>query len=162
MNKIKNNKYSAIELGCVAVLVVFVIILLAVNSGGTDKAVTDVAEPVIKAADVSKMTKKPAAFAAKTFSFDLAKTDGVVYYTNENIMDVSELLIVKVKDRQDAKEVARQIEKQVESQKNLFKNYAPDQYDLLGESVIKTSGNTVFYCTGKNADDAYAAFKKAL
>ncbi len=50
------------------------------------------------------MDKKTNADAAKAFGFDLSKTDGLVYYENTDIMDVSELLVVKVKDPEDAEE----------------------------------------------------------
>ena len=156
------DKYSIAEIICAVLLFVFIITMLVTHSGGTKKSVEAVATPTLKVMDTTNMKKKSAAVAAKTFDFDLAKTDGVIYYCDDNVMNVSEMLIVKLASEEDAKEVKAAVEKRVEDQKNLFKNYAPDQYDLLSESVIETSGNTVFYCTAKNADDVYKAFKKAL
>ena len=85
-----------------------------------------------------------------------------MYYENSDIMDVSGLLVVKVKDPEDAEEVRAAVETYIANQKNLYKNYAPEQYALLENSILEVSGNTVFYCTAKNADALYDAFKKAL
>lgn len=160
--KKKLDKFAIAEIVCAVALLVFIIVLLVVNSGGTSKSVDQVAAPVTKVMDVSKMTKKSAAVAATVFELDRAKAQDIVYYNNDNVMNVSELLIVKLNDEADAPEFKAAVEKRVEKQKALFKSYAPDQYALLDKSVIEVSGNMVFYCTADNADDVYHAFKKAL
>ncbi len=77
-------------------------------------------------------------------------------------MDVSELLVVKLKDAEDAEEFRGAVETYIANQKNLYKNYAPEQYALLEDSILEVSGNTLFYCTATNADALYDAFRKAL
>ena len=156
------NKYLYPEIACVVVLIIFIGLLFAARSGGTQKRVKEIAAPVLKVMDISEMKRKSAVEAAKVFGFETEKEEGILYYTNENIMDCSELLIVKLKDEKDTPAFKKLIEEQVENQKNLFKNYAPEQYALLQKSVIEVSGNTLFYCTAKNADAVYTAFKKAL
>ena len=54
------------------------------------------------------------------------------------------------------------METYIANQKNLYKNYAPEQYALLEDSILEVSGNTLFYCTATNADALYDAFRKAL
>ena len=77
-------------------------------------------------------------------------------------MDVSELLIVKLNDAEDAESFRTAVETYIANQKNLYKNYAPEQYALLEDSILDVSGNTLFYCTAKNADALYDAFRTAL
>ena len=108
------------------------------------------------------MKKKSAADAAEVFGFETEKEEGILYYDNENIMNCSALLIVKLKDESDAAAFKACVTDYVDNQKNLFKNYAPEQYTLLNGSVIEVSGNVLFYCTAPNAEEVYAAFKKAL
>ena len=91
--------YPALEVLCVAALIAFITFLVLSRSGGTDKPVGDVAAPAVKLLEEGQMDKKTNADAAKAFGFDLSKTDGLVYYENSDIMDVSGLLVVKVKDR---------------------------------------------------------------
>ena len=154
--------YPVLEVLCVAALIAFITFLVLSRSGGTDKPVGDVAAPAVKLLEEGQMDKKTNADAAKAFGFDLSKTDGLVYYENTDIMDVSELLVVKLKDAEDAEEFRTAVETYIANQKNLYKNYAPEQYALLEDSILDVSGNTLFYCTAKNADALYDAFRTAL
>ena len=154
--------YPLLEVLCVAALIAFITFLVLSRSGGTEKPVGDVASPVLATLDKGQMTEQSNADAAKAFGFDLSKAEGLVYYENEDIMDVSELLIVKLNDAEDAESFRTAVETYIANQKNLYKNYAPEQYALLENSILEVSGNTVFYCTAKNADALYDAFKKAL
>ena len=162
ISNIKDNKYLYSEIACVVVLLVFVIILCATRSGGTEKSIEQISSPVIKVLQKDQMTKKTNADAIKAFGFDLSKTEGIVYYENGNIMDVSEMLIIKLNDMEDAQEFKTAIKARVEERKNLYKSYAPEQYALLDDCIIESSGNTVFYCTATNSDELYDAFKDSL
>lgn len=158
----KLGKYKIIELLCVAALVAFIIVLLVSLSSGTQKSIKEISAPALKVLDISKMSKKSKNETAKTFEIDTDKAEGIVYYSNDNIMDVSEILIVKLKNPSDAKEFESAVEKRVTNQENLFKNYAPEQYALLQESIIETDGNVLFYCTAVNNKEVYNTFKKGL
>ena len=154
--------YPLLEILCVAALIAFITFLILSRSGGTEKPVGDVASPVLATLEKGQMTEQSNADAAKAFGFDLSKAEGLVYYENEDIMDVSELLIVKLNDAEDAESFRTAVETYIANQKNLYKNYAPEQYALLEDSILDVSGNTVFYCTAKNADALYDAFRTAL
>ena len=154
--------YPLLEVLCVAALIAFITFLVLSRSGGTEKPVGDVASPVLATLEKGQMTEQSNADAAKAFGFDLSKAEGLVYYENEGIMDVSELLIVKLNDAEDAESFRTAVETYIANQKNLYKNYAPEQYALLEDSILDVSGNTVFYCTAKNADALYDAFRTAL
>ena len=158
----KQKKYVFIEVLCIAGLAAFITMLCLSRAGGTQKELSEVAAPVVEAMQEGEMNKKSNADAAKTFQLDLTKTEDVVYYSNDNIMDVSELLIVKLKDSEDASEFEDAIKVRINDRKNLYKSYAPEQYSLLNNSIVEVSGNTVFYCTSQNADKLYDVFKNAL
>ncbi len=162
IQNIKKNRYLYAEILSVAVLIIFIIVLCAARSGGTDKSIEEISSPVISTLQKGEMSKKTNADAIREFGIDISKTDGIVYYENENIMNVSEMLIVKLKNENDAREFESAIKKRVKNQKNLYKNYAPEAYALLNDCIIKTSSNTVFYCTSKNADELYETFKEAM
>ena len=159
-NKLK--KYAVSEALCFAALAAFIIILCLSRAGGTQKELSEVAAPVVAAMDDGEMTKKSNADAAKAFQLDLTKTEDIVYYSNDNIMDVSELLIVKLKDSDDASEFEDAIKNRINDRKNLYKSYAPEQYSLLNNSIVESSGNTVFFCSAQNADKLYGTFKNSL
>lgn len=158
----KRKNYLIPELLLVAALLVFIVWICIVNSGGTRKSIEEVSAPVCLALTQDQMIRKTNADAIKAFGIDLDKTEGVVYYANDSVMDVSEMLIVKLVSPDDAQEFKEAIVSRVTDRENMYKNYAPDQYALLQDCIIKTSGNTVFYCTAKNADELYEAYRKAL
>lgn len=160
--KVTQLKYRIIEILCVAALIVFIIMLCVSRSGGTDKDIKAISSPVVKTISAKQMTKKSNADAVKTLKIDLSKTEGVVYYANDNVMNVSELFIAKLNNSDDSEEFKEKIELRVEEQKKLYKSYAPKQYSLLENSVIETSGNTVFYCVSKNAGTLAEIFKNSL
>lgn len=156
------NKYQLYELICVAVLAVFVTLMLVFSSAGTNKTVQELTSPVTKLGESAALTERTALNASSVFGFDLSIAEGVLYYENEDIMNVSEILIVKLNDRSDAPALKEAVENRVKEQQELYKNYAPDQYSLLTNSIVEVKGNVLFYCTGTNAGEAYEAFKKAL
>ena len=158
----KYKNYLIYEVLCVIFLFVFIIWICATHSGGTQKSIEEVSAPVLSALGQDQMVKKTNADAGKAFDFDIEKTEGIVYYANDNVMDVSEMLIVKLNDSNDANEIKESIRNRVTDRENLYKNYAPEQYALLEDSVIKVNGNIIFYCTAVNSDELYEAYKKAL
>lgn len=158
----KKVLYPLLQVLCVAALIAFIVFLCLSRSGGTEKPVGELAAPVLAQLEEGQMEQKTNADAAKAFGFDLSNAEGLVYYENTDIMDVSELLIVKLNDAEDADAFRAAVAQHVEDRKNLYKNYAPEQYALLGDSILETSGNTLFYCTAPNADRLYDAFRKAL
>lgn len=150
------------EVLCVVALVVFVVVLCTARSGGTAKSAEEVAAPIAEALQDVELLEKNNADIVKTFGIDTAKTDGAAYYSSDNVMEVSEILVVKLKNPSDAEAVREAISKYVVNQQNLYKNYAPEQYSLLTDCIIEVSGNTVFYCTAINADALYEIFQKSL
>ena len=158
----KNVKYIVLELICVAALVLFVIWYSTSNEGGTEKSVKEITEPVVEMLADSTMVKKGTSDAVKAFGIDPDGTEGILYWAAEDVMDVSEILIIKLADGTDAEPFKAAVEKRVADQENLYKNYAPDQYAVLQDSIIEISGNVLFYCASPDAASLYGTFKNAL
>ena len=158
----KGKRYRLAELLCAAAMIGFIVLWSLSLAGGTDKSAAELAAAVTEGMDEAVMTRKTARKAAETFHLPPDLAEDLAFYANDSVMDVSELLIVKLRDRADAPLVREAIEKRVEDQKNLYKNYAPEQYALLDRCRIAVNGNTVFYCTADNADSLYNLFKNKL
>ena len=155
-------KFKIREAVLAAVLVVFIAFLFHRSAGGTDKPLSEIAPPVLSVLGTEDMTEKTAVEAASVFGYDRETASETVYWENGSVMDVTELLIVKLSDASDGADMRSLIEKRVEEQKNLYRSYAPEQYALLEKCVIEVSGNVVFYCTADNAQQVYETFKKQL
>ncbi|MGN0613623.1 MAG: DUF4358 domain-containing protein [Porcipelethomonas sp.] len=65
--------------------------------------------------------------------------------------DADEICIVKAnEDKVDT--IKEAVEKRLDSQKDVFKDYVPEQYDKLCDTEVKTEGNYVYWlCTNDNS-----------
>ena len=77
-------------------------------------------------------------------------------------MQAEEMLIIKLADTQQAKEVRTAIEKRLQTQKNAFDGYAPQQFDLCSRAIIDVRGNYVLFVIHENAAEIDAQFRRAL
>lgn len=64
--------------------------------------------------------------------------------------DADEICIVKAKDDK-VDTVKKAVEKRLDDQKEVFKDYVPEQYDKLCDAKVKAEGNYVYWvCTNDN------------
>lgn len=157
----KKTLYLVLELLCVALLIAFIVTLFLTRSGGTDKDLGALSAPVIEQLP-DGMEALSNAEAAKVYGLDLDLVESLAAFEDPDIMDVSEVLLVKLNDEKDAAVCRAAVEKHIAEQKNLYKSYAPEQYALLEDCVLETRGNLLFYATDETADTLYDAFRKAL
>lgn len=62
--------------------------------------------------------------------------------------DADEVCIIKAKNTGKVKDALKD---RIDSQKNTFKDYAPEQYDKLCDSKVKTKGDYIYWmCTNDN------------
>lgn len=83
-------------------------------------------------------------------------------YLPSSSMNVEEMLIVKVKDKSQTDTVESAIENRVNNQLESFNGYGAEQCALLDDYELKTIGNYVFFCVGKNAADIADSFKAVV
>lgn len=68
--------------------------------------------------------------------------------------DADEICIIKAKDSGKVKDA---VSERLEGQKEVFKNYVPEQYDKLCKAKIKTKGDYVYWLCTNNNDKAEKA-----
>lgn len=149
------------EIFCVVVLVVFIAALCF--GGKTSKAT---AEEVFKAVSSAVETGETELCKnekfKKEFGFGVGEFDGVFYMASDSIMEVREILVVKLKDTSPAKELVESIEARVENKHTLFKGYAPEQSALLDKYILVQNGNFILFAVSDSPAQIEKAFKKAL
>ena len=158
----KTTAYRIAELLCAAALIGFILFAAAAHTGGTQKTAKELEASFADALTAGGMARQTRRAAEDRFGLPPEKTAGVVYYANESVMDVSELLIVLVQDPAETAGIRQSILAHIEEQKALYRSYAPAQYALLENSVVAVSGNAVFYCTAENADELHDRFDRSL
>lgn len=150
-----------IKTALIVCLVLFVAWMLMSGESESDADVGAV-EAAVASVGLGSMKKSDDLTVKKVFGINAGDYEGVVYYKGEGIMDVNELLIVKLKSVSQASDVKKAAQNRLDEQIKNFTNYGTDQIDLLNQGVVVSRGNYVFYTVSENSDKLKSAFVGAL
>ena len=153
-------KYKIAEIICVAAAALFIFFTLSLNAE-TDKTAEEIGSEITEQIDVSDLLERDSQFFKKTFDRTADEFDGIVYYSSDNVMNVSEMLVIRLKDSSDS-DITDTLEKYINSRYDTYAAYAPDQGDMLKNRVLTKKGNVVFMYVGKNPDAASDAFNSSF
>lgn len=138
------------------VLIVFIMtafVLFGRNTTYKDVPLSEIETKVMAKADSSKFKKADSKSLKRYIGLNEKDYSEVVYLMPSSTMEVSELLIVKVKNEAQADAIESAVNNRVETQENSFKDYAPEQYAVLQNSSVLIKGNYVFYVVSDNVED---------
>lgn len=155
------NRQRLFEIISIAVLIVFIAVM-SFEPTYSEKTVDDVAETVTKSFDVSELKQIKKNQIIEDFDIDFSQVDSFVYYASDSIMNVDELMLIKIKEDATDDEIEEKIEKRVSEKQVLFEGYAPEQSALLKEYVLYSGNGFIFYAVGENASEAFSAFKSSV
>ena len=152
------------ELLCVVVLIVFIIFLTGNSSisKATGKEVLKAVNAGIKISEQEDIKKCDNQKIKKEFGFTHNDFEYITYYASDSVMEVRELLIIKLKDKSQLDSVKEAIEKRVEEKSELFKGYAPEQSAMLDNYVLEYKKGFLIYAVSDTPDQLISAFKKAV
>ncbi len=98
----------------------------------------------------------------KLYAINETEYSDFVSFAPKSNMVADEILIIKCKPGQ-ADQVMAKIQKRVESQTKSFKDYAPQQYNIITTSELKKKGDYVIFVSAKNIaainDEIKASYK---
>lgn len=149
------------EILCVAALIVF-IGFMSRETVYSDKTASEVAESVTQSYDVSELSSIKRNKIKEEFAIDFTQVESFEYYASDSIMNVDELMIIKLREEVKPDEIKAKIEKRVTDKQALFEGYAPEQSALLKEYILTDDKGFVFYAVGEDAQKALAAFKSTI
>lgn len=155
------KKYRIAEIICIVILLIFVGILSA-DETASDKTIKEVAGAVIADVDITGLTKRDEMQIKKELSLSAKEYDGIYFAKSDDVMDVREILIIKLKEDQSSDDAVKKIEKRISAKQTLFEGYAPEQSAMLKKYVLKQKAGFIFYCVLKNSEAAVSAFNKTL
>ena len=149
------------EAVCVAVLLVFILLLSTQNkqSAADPQAVFDA---VSGAMDLSALQDCAANRFKKEFGSDTGEFEDVRFFASDDVMEVRELLLIKLPQEYDAQPLIDKIKARVADKSELFAGYAPEQSGYLESYVLLQRSGYVLYVVSDTPDDVVRAFKKAL
>lgn len=164
MSFVKNKIEKIAELLCVAAFVAF-IVLLTKGTSVSEKTAPQMFEAVKQVmqleqyADVKKQSGQK---FKKQFGFSESDFDSAVYYASDNVMQVREILILKLKDGSSPEPVQEKLSARVDEKAALFKGYAPEQGALLDRHVLLKKGGFILFAVCDKPDELVSLFKKSL
>ena len=149
------------ELVCVLVLLIFVIVLMT-----QDKESRAEPQAVFEAVQASIDTEALAVCKEerirKEFGIDPRTFDYVSYLASDSIMEVREILLVRLSPDSDKDALLEKLRSRVDDKTALFRGYAPEQCGYLESYALLSRGGYVLFVVSDTPDDAVRAFKQAL
>ncbi|WP_018591690.1 DUF4358 domain-containing protein [Terrisporobacter glycolicus] len=137
--------------------------VIAVGCGvNDDKSVDQIESQMQQEVKFDKMKKGDSKSLKRFYKLNANDYDGVALYTPESTMDVSEVLIVKVKDKSQIESLEDSIESRVKYQLQSFSGYGPEQSALVDNYELKSKGNFVFFAISENAQQIKEAFLNSI
>ena len=155
------KRYRVAEIICIVILLVFIGVLSA-DETASDKTVKEVAGAVISDVSIKGLTKQSEMQIKKELSLTAKEYDGIYFAKSDDVMDVREILIIKLKENQSAEDAIKKIEKRVSAKQTLFEGYAPEQSAMLKNYVLRQKAGFIFYCVLKESGTAVSVFNKTL
>lgn len=145
----------------VATLLITTVITVGCGANN-DKSVDQIETEMKQEVKFDKMEKGDSKSLKRFYKLNANDYDGVILYTPESTMDVSEVLIVKVKDKSQIEPLEDSIDSRINYQLQSFSGYGPEQCALVNNYELKSKGNFVFFAVSENAEQIKEAFLDSI
>ncbi len=87
---------------------------------------------------------------------------GVEYYGYEDIMDSETFLLVKGTDEAQLEALKAAISERRSYLMEVFKSYAPENYDLLDRAVLEIRGDYLIFLVMDDSDRVFQSFLEEI
>ena len=133
----------------------FIVFILFINKQAVfvEVDMETITDALSDEAGLDEMQKFSASRIKADLGINVNDYKDVVYYGHDTIMECETLLIICLSDGSQADGIIEKIEKQRSELMNLFQSYAPDQHELLSDSILDIKGNYVFYIVSENSEE---------
>ena len=142
----------------VLIILVAFIVFINMQTVYVDVPVEDIVDTVYDDAGLSDMKEYTATKLKADYGLNVNDYKGVAYYGYESVMDCETLLVVCLNDKSQGDAIIANISANREELIKLFQSYAPDQYELLRNSVLVQKDKYILYIVSENAKEVEALF----
>ena len=149
------------EILCVVLLVLFIVFISSESKIST-KSADEVFEGVKSSMDLSALSKQKSKKFEEELSLSADKYEDIIYYASASVMEVRELLIVKLRSTEDKDVLMSALEKRTEEKIKLFEGYAPTEAQMLKNHILTEKNGFVFFAVCDDTARASEAFKSAV
>ena len=138
------NKHRIFEIICVVLLICF-IFFISREEPYSDKSVRDIVDAVSAEINVEELKSYNKNKIQEEFDIEFQDIDSYAYYASDSVMNVEELLVIKLKEGAKADNITEKIEQRVKDKQVLFEGYAPTQSAMLKNYVLIYQKGFIFY-----------------
>ena len=160
----KKRKFDLINILKYAMVVVFIayIALLVSQENTDDVPVKTISQNMLKVTNTDGMSQGTTQDLKKYYGLNANDYDGVMLYIPDDVMSVNEILVVKLKNQEQANEVEQAVKKRLKTQKSSVEGYGVNQTKLLNSAITETKGNYVMMVISEDAEKIFEAFKNSI
>ena len=145
-----------------AALVAAIVFYVFLRNRESTIPASDVFKKVEQTVKTEKMEKTTDRYFKKYYGLNAADYDSVLYYAPVSNMDAEELLVIKLKNSDQADAVTDAILKRQSDKEQSFEGYAPEQYALAQDYILDVQGNYILFVIDTKAEEIDNAFAGAL
>lgn len=160
--KASNVIFTLLRIVLVAALVAAIVFYVFLRNRESTVPASDVFKKVEQTVKTEKMEKTTDRYFKKYYGLNAADYDSVLYYAPVSNMDAEELLVIKLKNSDQADAVTDAILKRQSDKEQSFEGYAPEQYALAQDYILDVQGNYILFVVDPKAEEIDNAFAGAL
>lgn len=156
MSKKRYRKYFLIEIILVVVIFIALYPVLKIRELRFD----DVRNIVKENLDLEQINVGDEKTLKKLYNLNNNDIEDFISYAPKSNMDTDEILVLKLKDEKDMSIIKKEVKKRIDSQGESFKNYRPENYEIIKNSVLEDEGKYLILIISKNASNINETIKK--
>lgn len=155
------NKSLFIKAVFLIVLAIFLIFVYW-TEGAKDVPMASIEKVLLKNKYVKEMTVQTPRELERYMQISASDYDGFFYARSTKNLAVDEVLVVKVKSREQLNHLKDAVELRLKQQTANYQGYAPKQVSMLKNAKTFTKGNYIFYCVSKKPDSISEDFTDVI
>jgi hypothetical protein len=135
-----------ILIGIICIIYICLFKVLEIKEVSIDKINESISDNI----DISIMDKGDVTKLKNLYHINQNEIDNFILYAPKTNMEANEILVLKPKEN-NSEELIEKINKRVEKQSNSFKDYRPEEYEIIKEHVIEQKDNYLILIISKDS-----------
>ena len=144
------------------IVLAFFLIFVYWTESAKDVPMSNIEKKLLKNKYVEEMKVQTPRELERYMQISGSNYDGFFYARSVNNLAVDEVLIVKVKSREQLNNLQDAIDARRKQQITNYQGYAPEQVSMLKNAKTFTKGNYIFYCVSKKPDSISEDFTNVI
>ena len=155
------NRSLLVKAVFLIVLAVFLIFVYWTESA-KDVPMANIEKKLLKNKYVKEMQVQTPRELERYMQISASDYDGFFYARSVNNLAVDEVLVIKVKSREQLNHLKDAVDNRLKQQTTNYQGYAPKQVSMLKNAQSFTKGNYIFYCVSKKPDSISEDFTDVI